>query len=36
MSAIFETNDRTHNILELEDVLQIVSFTESETEHGYY
>ena len=36
MSAISETYNHTHNILELEDVLPNVSFTVSETEHGYY
>ena len=36
MSAISETYNRTHNILELEDVLPNVSFTASETERGYY
>ena len=32
MSAISETKNRTHNILELEDVLPNVFFTASETE----
>ena len=36
MSAIFEIYNRSHNILELEDVLSNVSFTASETERGYY
>ena len=36
MSAISETYNRTHNILELEDVLPNVSFTASETERDYY
>ena len=36
MSAISEIYNRTHDILELEDVLPNVSFTASETEHGYY
>ena len=36
MSAISETFNRTHNILELEDVLPDVSFTASETERDYY
>ena len=36
MSAISETCSRTHNILELQDVLPNVSFTENETERGYY
>ena len=35
MSAISETYNRTHNILELEDVLSNVSFTASETERDY-
>ena len=33
MSAISETYNRTHNILELVDILPNVSFTASETEH---
>ena len=32
MSAIFETYNRTHNILELVDILSNVSFAISETE----
>ena len=32
MSAIFETYNRTHNILELVDILPNVSFAISETE----
>ena len=36
MGAIYETYNRTHNILELEDVLPNVSFTVSETERDYY
>ena len=36
MSAISETYNHTHNILELEDVLPNVSFTASKTERGYY
>ena len=36
MSAISETYNRTHNILELEDVLPNVSFTTSQTERDYY
>ena len=36
MSAISETYNRTHNILELEDVLPNVSFTVSETLRDYY
>ena len=36
MSAISETYNRTHNILELEDILPNVSSTASETERGYY
>ena len=36
MSALSETFNRTHNILELEDVLSNVSFTTSDTERGYY
>ena len=35
MSAISETYDRTHNILELVDVLPNVSFTTIETKHDY-
>ena len=36
MSAISETYNRTHNILELVDVLPNVSLTTSETELDYY
>ena len=36
MSAISETYNRTHNILELEDALPNVSFTAEETERGCY
>ena len=36
MSAISETHNRPHNILELEDVLPNVSFIASETERDYY
>ena len=36
MNAISETCNRTHNILELEDILLNVSFTESETERDDY
>ena len=36
MSAISEIYNRTHDILELDDVLQNVFFTASETERGYY
>ena len=36
MSVISETYNRTHNILELEDVLSNVTFTVSEMERGYY
>ena len=36
MSAISETNNRTHNILKLVDILPNVSFTESETKGDYY
>ena len=36
MSAIYETYSRTHDILELEDVLPNVSITASETERDYY
>ena len=36
MSAISETYNRTHNFLELEDVLPNMSFTASETERNYY
>ena len=35
MSAISEAYNRTHNILELEDVLPNVCFTASETERDY-
>ena len=35
MSAISEIYNRTHNVLELEDVLPNVSFTASETERDY-
>ena len=36
MTAIFETYNRPHNILELEDVLSNDSFTASETLRHYY
>ena len=36
MSAISESYNRTHNILEHEDVLPNVSFTTSETERDYH
>ena len=36
MSAISETCNRAHNILELVDILPNVSFTISETELDYY
>ena len=36
MSAISETCNRTHNILELVDILPNVSFTRSKTERDYY
>ena len=36
MSAISETYNRGHNILELADILPNVSFTASETESDYY
>ena len=36
MSAISKTYNRTHNILELVDVLPNVYFTASETERDYY
>ena len=36
MSAISETYNCIHNILELEDILPNVSFPASETERGYY
>ena len=36
MSAISETYNCAHNILELEDILPNVSFTTSETERDYY
>ena len=36
MSAISETYNRGHNILELADILPNVSFTASETENGQY
>ena len=36
MSAISETCNRAHNILELVDISQNVSFTTSEMEHDYY
>ena len=36
MNATSKTYNRTHNILELEDVLANVSFTSSETECDYY
>ena len=36
MSAISETYNRTHNVLELEDVLPNDSFTASETLRDYH
>ena len=36
MSAISETYNRTHNILELEDALPNVFFIANEIERGYY
>ena len=36
MSAISETCNRGHNILELLDILSNVSFTTSETERDFY
>ena len=36
MSAISETYNRTHDILELEDVLPKDSFTEGEMLRDYY
>ena len=36
MSAISETYNRAHNILELVDILPNVSFTTNETERDYY
>ena len=36
MSAISETYNRGHNILELADILPNVSFTASKTESDYY
>ena len=36
MSAIFETYNRAHNILELLDILPNASFTTSENEPDYY
>ena len=36
MSAISETYNRVHNILELVDILPTVYFTTSETEHDHY
>ena len=36
MSAISETYNRAHNILELVDILPNVSLTTSETELNYY
>ena len=36
MSAICETYDCAHNILELADIFPNVSFTTSETERDYY
>ena len=36
MSAISETYNRTHNILELVDILPNISFTTSETKGDYY
>ena len=35
MSAISETYNRAHNILELVDILPNVSFTTNETERDY-
>ena len=35
MSAISESYNRIHNISELVDILQNLSFTTSETERGY-
>ena len=36
MSAISESYNRAHNILELVDILPNVSFTTSQTERDYY
>ena len=36
MSAISETYNRTHNLLELADFFPNVSLIESETERDYY
>ena len=36
MSAISETYDRAHNILELLDIFLNISFTTNETERNYY
>ena len=36
MSAISETYNRTHNVLELHDVFTNLSFTVSEMERDYY
>ena len=36
MSAIFETYNRTHNILELLDIFLNVSFITSEMERDFY
>ena len=36
MSAISQTYNRAHNILELVDIFPNVSFTTSETESDYY
>ena len=36
MSAISETYDRGHNILELSDIFRNVSFTAIETKSDYY
>ena len=36
MSAISETYNRGHNILELADILPNVSFRASQTENDYY
>ena len=36
MSAICETYNSSHNVLELADILPNVSFTESETERDYH
>ena len=36
MIAIFETYNRTHNVLELVHILPNVSFTTSDMGHDYY